>query len=103
MEVFFSVKLKAHQSLWCPCEIEALSISTSVSHFGPYIRQSLSRTQILTDNKPCVQAWAKMIRGQFSTSSRVATFMSTLSQLVEVQNIKGIYNLPITDYVKVLT
>ena len=68
---FFSAKLKAHQSLWYPCEIEALSISTSVSHFGPYIRQSLSLTQILTDNKPCVQACEKMIRGQFSTSSRV--------------------------------
>ena len=37
---FFSAKLKAHQSLWYPCETEALSISTSVSHFGPYIRQS---------------------------------------------------------------
>ena len=37
----------------------------------------------------------KMIRGQFSTSSRVVTFMSTLSQFnVEVRHIKGIYNLP---------
>ena len=70
---FFSAKLKPHQSNWLPCEVEALSIASSVKHFGPYIRQSLHRTQILTDNKPCVQAWSKMIRGEFSTKSRVAT------------------------------
>ena len=95
---FFSAKLKAHQAKWLPCEIEALSIATSVSHYGPYIRQSTQKTQILTDNKPCVQAWSKMLRGQFSSSSRVATFMSILSEYaVEVQHISGSVNLP-SDY-----
>ena len=92
---FFSAKLKTHQVRWFPCEIEALSIAVSVSHFAPYIRDSLCVTQILTDNRPCVQAWSKMRRGQFSTSARVATFMATLSEFnVEVQHISGSYNVP---------
>ncbi len=92
---FFSVKLKSHQALWYPCELEALSLATSVKHFGPYIRQSMYRTQVLTDNKPCVQTWSKLVRGEFSTSARVATFMSTLSEYpVDVQHISGVDNLP---------
>ena len=92
---FFSAKLKSHQVRWFPCEIEALSIAVSVSHFAPYIRDSSQCTQILTDNRPCVQAWSKMRRGEFSTSARVATFMSTLSEFnVEVQHISGSFNLP---------
>ena len=92
---FFSAKLKSHQVRWYPCEVEALSIAVSVTHFAPYIRDSLSCTQILTDNRPCVQAWSRMRRGEFSTSARVATFMATLSEHnVEVQHISGSYNLP---------
>ena len=92
---FFSAKLKTHQVRWYPCEIEALSIAVSVTHFAPYIRDSTHCTQILTDNRPCVQAWSKMKRGEFSTSARVATFMSALSQFhVEVQHISGSFNLP---------
>ena len=92
---FFSAKLKTHQVRWYPCEVEALSLAVSVTHFAPYIRDSTNCTQILTDNRPCVQAWSKMRRGEFSTSARVATFMSALSQFrVEVQHISGSYNLP---------
>ena len=92
---FSSSKLKTHQVRWFPCEIEALSIAVSVSHFAPYIRNSTHLTQILTDNRPCVQAWSKMRKGEFSTSARVATFMATLSEFnVEVQHISGSCNLP---------
>ena len=92
---FFSARLKVHQQLWYPCEIEALSIAASIQHFSPYIIQSHHRTQILTDNRPCVQAWAKMKRGEFSSSARVSSFMSILSQYnVDVQFIKGEFNLP---------
>ena len=92
---FFSAKLKVHQQQWYPCEIEALSIAASVVHYSPYIVQSHQRTQVLTDNRPCVQAWVKMKRGEFSSSARVGTFMSTLSQYdVDVQFIKGEFNLP---------
>ena len=47
------------------------------------------------DNRPCVQAWSKMITGEFSSSSRVATFLSVLSQFkVDIQHISGSDNLP---------
>ena len=92
---FFSAKLKAHHSKWLPCELEAISIGSSIQHFSPYIRESLHATQILTDNKPCVQAWKKMTRGEFSTSARVATFLSSMSQYnVELHIISGQMNLP---------
>ena len=92
---FFSAKLKSHHTRWLPCELEALSIASSIQHFAPYIRESANTTQILTDNKPCVQAWQKMSRGEFSTSARVATFLSTLSELnIELHHIKGEMNLP---------
>ena len=92
---YFSAKLQPHHSKWYPCEIEALSIAASVRHFGLYLRQSQKLTQILTDNKPCVQAWSRMIRGEFSTSSLAATFMSALAEYhVDVQHIQGALNLP---------
>lgn len=92
---FFSAKLKTHHSRWLPCELEALSIAASIQHFAPYIRESLNTTQILTDSKPCVQAFQKMIRGEFSTSARVATFLSALSEFnVQLHHISGQMNLP---------
>ena len=35
-----SVKLNHHHARWWPCEIEALSIATSVTHFSPCLRHS---------------------------------------------------------------
>ena len=90
---FFSLKLKSHQCKWLPCELEALAISTAANHFAPYIRESKMPTQILSDSKPCVQAWNKLQRGQFSASARVSTFLSTLASLnVELCHIKGADN-----------
>ena len=76
---FFSFKLKSHQVGWLPCEMEALAISASVSHFAPYIKESAHTTQVLSDSRPCVQAWGKLQKGLFSASARVSTFLSTLS------------------------
>ena len=45
---FFSAKLKDNQSRWYPCEIEALSITASIHHFAPYIRESENVTQVLS-------------------------------------------------------
>ena len=92
---FFSAKLKSHHQKWLPCEIEALSITASIQHFSPFIRESENVTQVLTDSRPCVQSWHKLLRGEFSTSARVATFLSTLSEYnVELQHLKGKANLP---------
>ena len=92
---FFSAKLKAHHKRWLPCELEALSVATSIHHFAPYIRESRNTTQILTDSKPCVQSYQKMLRGEFSTSARVATFLSTLAEFnVKLHHISGVMNMP---------
>ena len=68
---FFNAKLKKHQVTWLPCEVEAFCIAASVQHFAPYIIQSQNRAQILTDNRPCVQSYDKLCRGEFSASSRL--------------------------------
>ena len=90
---FFSAKLKQHQPRWLPCEIEALSISSACNHFRPYIIQSLHQTHVLTDSKPCVQAYQKLIRGEFSASSRVQTFLTVVNHLnVSVNHLSGSSN-----------
>ena len=70
---FFSAKLCGSQTTWLPCEVEALSIAATTKHFGPYIIESSKKTCILTDSKPCVQAYEKLCHGEFSASPRVST------------------------------
>ena len=92
---FFSAKLRGRQPTWLPCEVEALSISASIKHFSPYIIQSKHNTCILTDSKPCVQAYEKLCRGEFSASPRLATFLSTVSRYqASVRHLKGSANIP---------
>ena len=76
---FFSAKLRGTQSTWLPCEVEALSIAVATRHFSLFLIQSQHKACILTDSKPCVQAYEKLCRGEFSTSPRVSTFLSTVS------------------------
>lgn len=92
---FFSAKLRDRQMTWLPCELEALGISAAVKHFSPYIIQSDKNTCILTDSKPCVQAFEKLCRGEFSASPRVSTFLSTVCRYqCSVRHIKGSSNAP---------
>ena len=35
---------------------------------------------MLSDSKPCIQAYEKLTQGEFSSSARVSTFLSTLSR-----------------------
>ena len=60
---FFSVKLRKHQVSWLPCELEALAIGAAIRHFAPYIIQSPHTAEVLTDSRPCVQAYEKLKRG----------------------------------------
>lgn len=86
----FNAKLRGHQNNWLPCEVEALSIGASVKHFAPYIVQSDHRTRVMTDSKPCVQAYKRLLRGEFSNSPRLSTFLSLLSRYnIEVLHIPG--------------
>ena len=92
---FFSAKLRGSQVSWLPCEIEALSIATATKHFSPCIIQSHNKACILTDNKPCVQAFEKLCRGEFSTSPRVSTFLSVVSSFqASVRHVSGAAILP---------
>ena len=95
---FFSAKMKKHQITWLPCEVEALAIAVAVKHFAPYITASYEQAQILTDSRPCVQAYNKLQRGEFSASSRVSTFLSTVSRYnLTMSHISGAANVP-ADY-----
>ncbi len=92
---FFSAKLRDRQVLWLPCEVEALAIAIATKHFAPYIVQSKTLTTVLTDSKPCVQAYEKLCRGEFSASPRVSTFLSVVSRYqASVRHIAGVSNLP---------
>ena len=92
---FFSAKLRERQATWLPCEIEALAIASAIKHFSPYLIQSQHNACVLTDSKPCVQAYGKLCRGEFSASPRVSTFLSAVSRYqASVKHIAGINNLP---------
>ena len=87
---FYSAKLKKHQSMWLPCEIEALSIAATIKHYSPYMIQAFHPVCLLTDSKPCVQAHDKLCRGEFSPSSRVTTFLSIISRYqVSIRHLAG--------------
>ena len=91
---FFNAKLRPHQVNWLPCEDEALCIGAAVKFFSQYIINSDHQTIVFTDSLPCVQAYEKLCRGQFSASSRVSTFLSTVSRFhVKVKHIKGSDNV----------
>ena len=92
---YFSVKLKQEQNTWLPCKIENWCIATSLQHFSPFLIQSHHKSCILTDSKICVQAHGKLLRGQFSHSSRVSTFLSTASCFAaNIQLLAGSSNVP---------
>ena len=92
---FFSTKLRGSQPTWLPCEVEALAIAVATKHFSPYLIQSLHKACILTDSKPCVQAFEKLCRGEFSASPRVSTFLSTVSRYqASVRHVSGSAILP---------
>ena len=91
---FFSQQLKPTYSKWFTCEIEGLSIAAAVKNFEGYIIQSKHRTVILTDSKPCVDAYNKLLKGRFSSNARLSTFLSTVSRHhVQIQHLAGNLNL----------
>ena len=92
---FFSSKLQKHHSKWLPCEIEALGIAVSINHFCPFIIQFKHQCCVLTNSKPCVQAFEKLGRGEFSHSPRIQTFLSTASRYhVSIRHLAGKVNVP---------
>ena len=74
-----------------------MPIATTVNHIAPYIIQAAERTHVLTDNRPCVLAYNKLCRGEFSSSVRVTSPLSTARYQVVIGQIAGSANLP-SDY-----
>ena len=94
----FSCKLNLHQKNWLPCEGEALGVRLLAKHFSPIIMENAGTTTIHTDNLPTVHAWKRMKTGAFSTSARVASFLTGLSALrVEIVHRPG-KKLLVSDY-----
>ena len=92
---FFSARLRPHQVTWLPCEQEALAISAAITHFSPLIIESRNRTHVLTDCRACVLAYGKLCRGEFSSSARVAAFLTTASRYqLTIDHLAGQANLP---------
>ena len=92
---FFSQQLSPSHCKWLPCEIEGIAIAAAINYFNGFIVQSKQRTRILTDCKACVEAYAKLMRGQFSSNVRLSTFLSAISwHHVTIQHLAGASNLP---------
>ena len=91
---FFSAKLKSGHQRWLPCEIECLAVASTINHFRPLILESNHKSVVLTDSKPVVQAFEKFLKGHFSTSSRMQSFLLAATQNnVTISHIKGNENL----------
>ena len=92
---FFSQQLSPSYVKWFPCEIEGITIACAVKFFDGFIVQSKNRTQVLTDSKPCVDAYNKLLRGQFSSNARLSTYLSAACRHhIVIRHISGAVNLP---------
>ena len=71
--------------------MEALAIAFATKHCSPYLIQSHHKACVLTDSKPCVQAYEKLC----PASPRVFTFLSTVSRYqASVRHVSGSAILP---------
>jgi hypothetical protein len=92
---YFSQQLSPFHLKWFPCEIEGISIAAAVKFFDGFIVQSRHRTQVLTDGKPCADAYNKLLRGQLSSKVRLSMFLSAASRRhIIIRHIAGTVNLP---------
>ena len=92
---FFSQQLSPSHVKWFPCEVEGIGIACAVKSFEGFIVQSNHRTQVLTDSKSCVDAYNRLLRGQFSSNARLSTFLSAACRHhIVIRHIAGAANLP---------
>ena len=86
----FSTRLHGHKPSLLPCEFEALAIARAIRHFGPYLVQSKYHLAVLTDSKPCIQAYEKLCCGQFLASPWLTSFLSTVWHFqASIQHLDG--------------
>ena len=95
---YFSTRLDPSQSRWTPCEKETLGIKLNIEHFKPFIRESNQTTIIHPDNMISVHAWNRLKKGIISSSSKVAAFLSCLSENnIDIKHCPGI-NTKVADF-----
>ena len=94
---FFSVRLDQSQSRWTPCEKEALGIKLNIEHFKPFIQESYNTTIIHPDNMISVHAWNRLKKGIISTSSKVAAFLSSSENNIDLKHCPGV-DTKVADY-----
>ena len=90
--IYYSFKLTDQQKDWFPCERECLGLATAVKKCSHYIIESTKPTLILTDSKPVVEASRLISKGKFSSSSRMSSFLCSISRYkVDIQHVSGKY------------
>ena len=86
----FSCRVSKYQRKWYPCEGEALATKMVLEHFAHYLGENKNTVIHHTDNLPVVHAWKRSKAGSYSSSARIATFLSGLSALnVEIVHTPG--------------
>ena len=94
----FSAVLNPTKNRWLLCEGEAAGIKLTINHFAPFIRDSLHPTVHMTDSLPCVHAYRRSKSGAYSSSSRIASFLTSIAELdVEIRHKPG-KEMHTTDY-----
>ena len=78
---FHSLRLKAQCHNWQPCEIEGLSVATTINSEYNLLRESKHPVLILADSKPVSDAIKKIQEGKFSTSSRMNQLLTNVNKL----------------------
>ena len=78
--------------------MECLGIKLLVHQYQAYIRENTNVTTIYTDNIVAVHAWKGIQVGKISTSSRVASFISTMCENnIEILHYPGVQT-KVADY-----
>ena len=96
---FFSVCLNATQRKWLPCEAECLGVKLVLDHFAPLLKESNQQTIHYCDNLPTVNAYQRLKQGKFSSSPRIAAFLTSVnSHNVNIVHKAG-KDIKLTDYI----
>ena len=74
---FHSAKLKDNCKKWSPCEIEALAFAAGIEKEFDLLRESKHPLIICPDSKPVHDAVNLINKGNFSTSARMTTFLTS--------------------------
>ena len=96
---FFSVCLNSTQQKWLPCEAECLGVKLVLEHFAPLLRDSIHQVTHYCDNLPTVLVFQKLKQGRFSSSPRIAAFLTSVNTFnVNIVHKVG-KDIALTDYI----